>query len=1763
MDEDRTVVEEEDGNLEFMLGLGDCVSEVIFTHTRFGDVSDQVCLENPTWLTQVQIGAVPTNESTKGKSKMNIFVRDVLNPKCARFICVYEGIELPVSGSRMIPVQGIITDCIVLRGTYQTVPLTVYGFDLASIEDKNASTRRIAKSIKEKKNSKIYGLDQEEYLLDVCFDSFRSAFDIPMQTRDLSSPKEKKAFTSEGAISSFIEFWKRNKHESWRNLRSDSWSCDMESLDKICNRVLDICSRGSEPSFFMSDENINRDILHQGLDVALEWISLFPFGFSRFHSQAIPSSYIELCEAGLKLLLLLLQDKEIASCFIQRNGCLVLADLLHSGFRLLSFFKYIVAICLLLVINGGGVLSCQALCVPQSNPVRWKSRDCQAIPQTDGSVDRRKRASGGRSYRQGGKKRDVSDVSNEAKRRGVEDPSEQQSQERKRKKEHVSKRLRIPTPNGNLEMEAQDEVSEHKSEPRMTSSRLKEIEELVKFWDGKQESKVTVYQGLLLHFHDMLPRDIKPISFQIIQLLHCYHKTSQIATYCENAIKIMSKDHGTDSVTKLMASPKDLCSSVDELTDRVIGRRVVEFDPGAKFLKIKPSDKCNDNQRVLLQKYLDLKRLQTSLGDFLQALDKLPESRRDADSMQVYEDFFVQSLHAISKVIDSIFLQTEFRRFLSKPFVAILFKTCKNRLEDLKGFKSFRRSIKSLKSAFLACHSINMMVETDVMDDKFISASRKVIELLRDDLGRSACVLYVASRAKFLVPKIILCINLRINMLSSSSQMSEKIEKDDYLRLVDNIDYLAVGSDVVECMLKETDPEIIIKWMPSAEVIRGSCANIPEKLDMTSSTLSREASGLRKTMGGLLVCSELVNGGLGRVLGILESQIPAISIKYNSTTPMDTAEYFDILPSLYFGCSLIVEMSWDEIRLLLDDSERLGQLMMCQRVLTAYLSTRTYDCLKVFQDYNGTDLIIRILTCAIEVFTASQCDRLWIHRVGASINICDSLWNKDLAIEIFELATEISLAYIKGVLSAGSPELSIDSLPLLQTILKAHAAVSLDDQSSATLKTFHYLHRKGAEITRCRENLVDCLKSWVHHGCTPGVIPTALTGSLAAPVQENIQCNVAFSPSQLYLLPMLLGDLFPREWPRTVGPNSLHESEKKFRAALTEEIEGCVPMFENLLSLCMLSECLLVRVAMIRFVAKGAGLGGGMGTFLLGTFSSTLESCLESSKLLYDARKILELLVPILYQPAIKAAALDSSIPADLAKLVCKIVESSVDTTEKRGPFDPTEGSEIVTMALECLTVLCDKSIKLDVFDEEEKTVASDVPRPTSGSVISSILMDHIVALGANIPLVLNIFKLMLQSYYGRESLRKGIVALCTKGQDVQIPDPTTEQILTAAQWLASQYRALKIHTNDENMKLVFDNLESVLKEACITMDQDLDFIEDELPHPAPVRFAKMAIRASKVSAESTRVSYGDHSLSPSIDNLLSDSECAKLFWSNHSARQIPLSSSSASIALSKYSRWNVSGPLSTFCIAGMFHPWLTHPTRPLNESMRVSHREDSLVQLDMKKKRPKEETHNLTMPDKEHSAIQHTKKDDKEIARNAEPAIQFELPQIPEINPYEHGGGPNQVVGEDAGIDLYADLVPALDEPTAEDEEPQAKPDSDGEPHTEIKKESIDVHPNIPEEDGEKLEIRFDEDTEGSEEVTTDSKEQVPDSTHQDLGLHAEGDAEQSGKAELASEVTQDTNLSSVEDIKAILGDKEKIAELLRKNPALLAALKQKITKG
>lgn len=101
-----------------------------------------------------------------------------------------------------------------------------------------------------------------------------------------------------------------------------------------------------------------------------------------------------------------------------------------------------------------------------------------------------------------------------------------------------------------------------------------------------------------------------------------------------------------------------------------------------------------------------------------------------------------------------------------------------------------------------------------------------------------------------------------------------------------------------------------------------------------------------------------------------------------------------------------------------------------------------------------------------------------------------------------------------------------------------------------------------------------------------------------------------------------------------------------------QEIEGCASQFEHLLNSFMTSECSILHIALVRIIAKGAGLGGGMGTYLIGILSSGLEACLVSSSLLYETRKVMEVLVPLLYHPAMKSAALDSSVPAILSRLI-------------------------------------------------------------------------------------------------------------------------------------------------------------------------------------------------------------------------------------------------------------------------------------------------------------------------------------------------------------------------------------------------------------------------------------------------------------------------------------------------------------------------------
>jgi hypothetical protein len=76
------------------------------------------------------------------------------------------------------------------------------------------------------------------------------------------------------------------------------------------------------------------------------------------------------------------------------------------------------------------------------------------------------------------------------------------------------------------------------------------------------------------------------------------------------------------------------------------------------------------------------------------------------------------------------------------------------------------------------------------------------------------------------------------------------------------------------------------------------------------------------------------------------------------------------------------------------------------------------------------------------------------------------------------------------------------------------------------------------------------------------------------------------------------------------------------------------------------AECRLVRCAAVRLVARASGLGGGMASFLVGPLLEALGGAVRGMvpgggaggavPPLADARRLLEVMVPLAYKPTIK-----------------------------------------------------------------------------------------------------------------------------------------------------------------------------------------------------------------------------------------------------------------------------------------------------------------------------------------------------------------------------------------------------------------------------------------------------------------------------------------------------------------------------------------------
>ena len=129
---------EDDGLVSTSLELsavGDTVLDTTIIHERFGDVTNELIFDGLYKITQVVVGAVPAGGGMTGEkdvSTIHVFgrvrgggVSNGSSGSASRFQCLYEGLRQPEAGTVTVPMHGVVSRHLVLRGTYQTVPVKV------------------------------------------------------------------------------------------------------------------------------------------------------------------------------------------------------------------------------------------------------------------------------------------------------------------------------------------------------------------------------------------------------------------------------------------------------------------------------------------------------------------------------------------------------------------------------------------------------------------------------------------------------------------------------------------------------------------------------------------------------------------------------------------------------------------------------------------------------------------------------------------------------------------------------------------------------------------------------------------------------------------------------------------------------------------------------------------------------------------------------------------------------------------------------------------------------------------------------------------------------------------------------------------------------------------------------------------------------------------------------------------------------------------------------------------------------------------------------------------------------------------------------------------------------------------------------------------------------------------------------------------------------------------------------------------------------
>eukprot|EP00884_Botryococcus_braunii_P007126 jgi/Botrbrau1/16414/Bobra.0142s0014.1 len=538
-------------------------------------------------------------------------------------------------------------------------------------------------------------------------------------------------------------------------------------------------------------------------------------------------------------------------------------------------------------------------------------------------------------------------------------------------------------------------------------------------------------------------------------------------------------------------------------------------------------------------------------------------------------------------------------------------------------------------------------------------------------------------------------------------------------------------------------------------------------------------------------------------------------------------------------------------------------------------SHRRTNALNLLTDTAAAEVLERALRMAVVGLVASNADEQRMMDLGEQIEDERVIKNR--------LRLGGFIATAAGALNAWLHCLRERGIELKRTIIVdvlVHAYTTIMACPESLLTHMGQLPGSGGySLLQARMLIVDSLQLWLdRHSWEPSLLAAVFAGEKS---YYHSPKSSEKTPREWLGILCLLGDLMPSEWPSTPTYGKSLEphpapTDLGYRTLLLRAFaEDYWDQLPALVRFAIKSESRIGRAALVRFCARAAGLGGEMGMRLIEPIVTELQLALGSKEPGPPALRVVEVLVPLVYRPALKVAMLQLGLIDVLGGLIMSLANRE-------------EGSRTVcTMALEVANALVNHEVSLNPSLPLPRRLNEDTPPLEQTVAFVVMLLQQLNKLGANAHLAKRIIQVLGGTQRGRQAIR----AACTRWMAQSTQQPSDQ--VSSLQWAVNQLWDVGVGSDDSDEW--FSGIRKDLATALEGVAKVEDMDEDEMlrPPPPPAERFAQALAASKAASgpqgtdtDLQRISRPVLDIDSDLESLVLD-PATTVFWRNVNTRKL------------------------------------------------------------------------------------------------------------------------------------------------------------------------------------------------------------------------------------------------------------------------------------